>query len=136
MMEEQVAAALAADAGVSAIVGSRIYAMPAPEGAASPFVTWQVVDVDRIGETYDGRSAFDVTLLQIDCWADRTTDTSSSSRTAQVLALARAVRAALDRKGLTGEDTVDIIRWRRWHDQSTPEEVRRVLEFSLLVKDP
>lgn len=36
-------AAMEADAGISALVGDRIYPAPAPDAAAMPFITYQVI---------------------------------------------------------------------------------------------
>ena len=135
-VEDQVVALLKADAGVAALVNSRVYAMPAPQGTTSPFITYQIIDVQRIGLTYEARATHAVTTLQVDCWADSTMSTNVNSRYDRVIDLARAVRAALDRKGLNGEDTVDVILWTGWRDLNTPTETRRSVDFDLYVKDP
>jgi uncharacterized protein DUF3168 len=133
-VEDQIVTLLTSDPGVAAIVGARVYAMPAPQATASPFLTYQIISVNRVGQTYDARSSHDVTGLQIDCWMESGATTSQYSRYSKVAELARAVRTALDRKGLAGEDTVDLIRWDGWTDFNTPDETRRTLEFTLVVK--
>jgi len=135
-LEDQVVTLLKSDAGVAALAGDRIFANPAPQGTASPFVTYQIVGNQSIGRTYTGHSTHDVMTLQVDCWADHTTITNVQSRYRKVIDLARAVRAALHRKGLSGEDVVDLVLWTDWRDLNTPTETRRSLDFDLFTKDP
>lgn len=134
-VEDQIVTVLRANAGVSALVGSRIYAMPAPQGTSSPFITYQIIAAARSGMSYHATAVHDVVSLQVDCWSDDTASTSSNSRAEQVNDLARAVRAALDGTGLTGEDIVDLITWTGWSDFSTPTETRRALDFTLMVRN-
>lgn len=134
-VEDQIVTLLKADAAVAAIVGTRVYDIPAPQGAPGPFITYQVIGAERVGRAYTGHGTHDVTRLQIDCYVDASVDSSQQSRKRQVVNLARAVRTALDRQGLDGEDTVDAILWTDWRDLNTPTETRRSLDFDLLVKD-
>lgn len=122
------------DPAVTAIVGARVYAMPAPQGTTSPFLTYQITTGTRIGRVYNGSSSHNLMGLQIDCWMESGAVISQYSRYAKVVELARAVRAALDNKGLIGEDRVDLISWDSWTDFNTPDETRRTLEFTLTVK--
>lgn len=133
-LEAQIVAVLKADAAVTAIVGDRIYAMPAPQGTTVPFITYQLIAVNRVGQTYTSGSSHDVQTLQIDCWSDPTGLSVSNSRYDKITQLARAVRSALDQKGLIGDNTVDMIAWDSWADLSTPEETRRSLDFRLSVR--
>lgn len=135
-VEEQVVELLRSDPAVTALVDSRIYAMPAPQGVQSPFVTYQIIAARRIGRDYRGNGTHDLMMLQVDCWAEETMSTSTNTRYERVLALARAVRAALDRKWTAGEDIIDLILWTNWTDQNTPTATRRTLDFDLYVKDP
>lgn len=133
-VEEQIVALLRAAPAISAAVGSRIYATTAPQHAESPFLTYQFVTSNRTGQTYEATAAYDVTGLQVDCWATDVTDTSSESRGKQVRNLARSVRSALHGQGLTGEDRVDLIRWDSWVDFGSTTEKRRSLDFTLMVR--
>ena len=133
-VEAQIRDVLLADSAVAALVGVRIYDMPAPQTAASPFVTYQMVGSNRAGETYDVEATYDVTGFQIDCWCNDTFSTSSNSRSDRVRAIARAVRAALNGAGLTGEDRVDLIRWDSWNDLNEAQTARRTLDFTLMIR--
>jgi hypothetical protein len=135
-VEDQLVALLKADAAVVALAGARIYAMPAPQGTVSPFITYQMVNAQRTGGSYGGPAQTDVMTVQLDCWADHTTITNAQSRYRKVVDLARAVRAALHNQGLVGEDVVDRIAWTGWRDLNTPSETRRSLDFDLYVRDP
>jgi hypothetical protein len=69
MIEEGVVARLQADAGVSALIASRVYPVLAPELLSLfPCVTYQVIsnpsDNDLVGDT-----GFAVCRIQMDAWA-------------------------------------------------------------------
>jgi Protein of unknown function (DUF3168) len=132
--EAQIVTLLKADPAVAALVGTRIYAMPAPQNAESPFLTYQIVSLVRTGRAYNGKTVHGITGLQIDCWIDAVAVSSPISRYAKVLSIADAVRDALDGQGLVGDDTIDIIFWEGWSDLSTPEQTRRTLEFGMSVR--
>jgi hypothetical protein len=134
-VEDQIVSLLRADPGVAAIVGSRIYAMPAPQGTPSPFLTYQVIASRPSGRVYTAAATHQVMSLQVDCWADDTVDTGSSSRPSQINALAAAVKAGMHGRGMSGEDTVDVILWENTSDFSTPAEARRSLDFTLMVRE-
>lgn len=90
-MLPQVFPLLRDDAGVSALIGSRIYRHgSAPQGVIAPYVTWSVVvgiPENALGEL--PRS--DRYEIQVDCWSD---NTGSGSRGIETLA--EAVRDALE----------------------------------------
>lgn len=83
--EKSLLTTLKADSGVSAIVGSRVYAMIMPQNSTLPAVTFQRIN-GRPANTLSGRSGLEEIDLQIDCWA---------SSFAQAKTLAVAVRDAM-----------------------------------------
>lgn len=117
--------ALLGASAVTDIVDSRVYAMPAPQGTRSPFITYQLASRDPDGRTYGGAAA-DANLFQVDCWLDTTASTASQSALAQIRTLADAVRVALVASGLT--------LWQATRDLSTPADTRRSLDFLIIVK--
>jgi hypothetical protein len=77
---------LSGDAGVAALVSTRIYRNTWPQGSAFPALTYQ--QIDRTGDdTHDGPPSLVAVRFQIGCWArdDGAAET-----------LAEAVRQALD----------------------------------------
>lgn len=137
--EAQIVDMLAADATVAGLVVARIFPHPAPQGVASPFITYQITNANQSGPTYTHRATFDVSAMQIDCWheqLDRATDGASHFYGA-VADLARAVRTGLDRKGdPTGDDAIEGIQFTDWNDLSDEEYARRALRFDIYVRDP
>lgn len=85
-MEEALRTFLLANAGLAALVGTRITWLTRPQGSALPAVTLQVVSAGR-GYTMQGREGLVGRLVQMDCWA-----TSYAS----MKATERALVAALD----------------------------------------
>lgn len=88
-MEEALVAYLLADAGLSALVGTRINWLQRPQGATLPAITLQVVSAPR-DYTLTGRDRFVGYLVQMDVWGATYTATK---------AVSRALELALD--GLT-----------------------------------
>ena len=86
MIEANLVAELKADAGVSALVGTRVYSAPMPEKAALPAVQWQLISnvPERVASgTLNYRRA----RFQVTTWAaDRLF----------AINVAAAVRACLD----------------------------------------
>jgi hypothetical protein len=85
-MEEGLIAYLLADAGVAALVATRVYWLRRPQGGALPSITLQIVSTDR-EYTQAGREGLVGYLVQIDVWGA----TFKSMKQVQ-----RAVIAALD----------------------------------------
>lgn len=86
-MLPNVYAALMASADVVALIADRAYRHGrAPQGVASPYVTWSVPG-GAAQIVLDTRTDADQYRLQVDCWSE--TDT-------EVETLAAAVRAALE----------------------------------------
>ncbi len=91
MIEQGIEQRLMADAGVSALVGNRIYPVVLPENCSYPAITYQLITSH---ETYtnDGPLGEVRARIQIDSWG---------KRYGQVKAVAQAVRVALN--GFTGQ---------------------------------
>lgn len=87
---------LRADAGVTAIVGQRVF-FGIPKDADES--TFPLVVVSRVGGGQDGSDApVDVALLQVDCWGS--IDASGNGRKAEAQALVNSARAALEAMGI------------------------------------
>ena len=86
VIEEALVALLEADAGVSALVGNRIYPIVIPDGASLPAIAYQRISGPR-AETMDGPSGLAWPRFQI---------TSVAETVSEAIALANAVRHALD----------------------------------------
>jgi len=78
-LEKAIGALLAADAGVAAIVGTRIYIESAPNSAATPYIifheTSQVPD-----ESIGGEIGLSTAEIQIDVYADTTIARQNATR--------------------------------------------------------
>lgn len=88
MIGAAIYARLSGDAGVSALVGTRIYPGAGPEGATYPLVLYNQIDSGAVRDLSSATDHFR-TLQQIDVYA-----TTKSS----AVAIAAAVRASLDYK--------------------------------------
>jgi hypothetical protein len=69
MIIEDIAAFLAADAGVSALIGTRIYPMLLPQNAIKPAVVYSQVSGVRV-TTHDKAKNFTDQVYQLQCIAD------------------------------------------------------------------
>jgi len=87
---------LVSDAGVSAVVGSKIYPVLAPSEAALPFITWRRMAVQR-QQSLSGPVGVPSVMLSVDLFAE----TYEAVRE-----LADKVRLALDGWGGTFQNTV------------------------------
>ena len=97
-IQDGIYAFLIADAGVSAIVGTRVYPILMPQNPTFELITYQKISGVR-GKQLSGTTGYARPVIQIDCWAE-------SFLTAQTLA--DAVRSAVDGySGLMGSDVVD-----------------------------
>lgn len=83
---EDVVATLTGDAGLSALVGTRVYPVLAPQGTTRPFVTYQRIGADNRA-VLGGEVSGDQEQIQLDAWADSYT---------QAHAVTAAVIAAMD----------------------------------------
>lgn len=88
-IETSLYSTLTGDAGVSALIGTRVYPNLAPEGAAHPLVAYSVISGSHI-DTIPGTGDTTRKLVQIDCHAN----TYSSAK-----AVAAAVISALEGDG-------------------------------------
>ena len=92
--EAAVRSALVADAGVAAIIGSKVYPILAPASADLPFVTWRRIGVQR-QQSLSGPIGMPSVLLSVDLFAE----TYEAVRE-----LADAVRLCLDGWGGTANN--------------------------------
>lgn len=93
MLAEGLRAALIEDAGVSAIVGTRVYPQVAPQGAASPYLVYSQVSGAREWDL-DCVAGLGNPVFQVTAWADTY---------AAAQALADAVRAAVSAASAAGD---------------------------------
>jgi hypothetical protein len=84
--EAAVIAALKANAGVSALAGTRVFIWGGQQGSTYPYVAIQRITTGNSG-SLDSPSNLDWPLMQIDCWSPKATE---------ALAVAEAVRSAID----------------------------------------
>lgn len=111
-LRKAIIAALKADAGVTALVGTRIYDV-APTGPVKPYITFGPVDVvTEVASEYEGSE----TSLQLDAWSAGPSSEESNR-------IGRAVRGALHEKELILSDnqrlvslTVESVRYLRDND--------------------
>jgi hypothetical protein len=92
--EAAVRSALVADAGVAAIIGTKVYPVLAPASAALPFATWRRIGVQR-QQGLSGPIGMPTVLLSVDLFAETYE---------RVRELADAVRQCLDGWGGTTND--------------------------------
>lgn len=92
-IEAALIAALIADAGVSAKVGSRVFIHGGRQGAAYPYITLQRISTQGAAHL-DGASNLDWPMFQIDAW--------SSASALEALEAAEAVRLAIDHVEFAG----------------------------------
>lgn len=97
-LEGAIYAALAADAAVSALVGTRIYPVEAPQGTDRPFVIFSRQEQETLA-ALTGRATHRAVQVAVMCIAD---DAGGA------MALGRAVRDALD--GIHGADPLHSVR--------------------------
>jgi len=88
-IETDLYSTLSNDAGVTAICGTRIYPSLAPESAALPFITYQLITGGRLS-TITGVDDMTRKRIQINCNADTYAESKS---------LSAAVYAALEGNG-------------------------------------
>lgn len=68
LIDEALRSIIVADSATNALISGRFYPMIAPQGAASPFITYQKIDtipVHALGTTSKAEGA----RFQLDCWA-------------------------------------------------------------------
>jgi hypothetical protein len=87
---------LKADAGVAAIVGTKVYPIPLPQGKNPPYLLYQRKDTEHVRDL-SGASGLRRAEFQLDAY---------STDSAQVETLAEAVRSSLDNWSGTWAGTV------------------------------
>lgn len=94
---------LTQDAGVSALVGTKVYPVRAPQVQEAPYITWHVLNTlpygTKANHNNNGQSAVDRLTVQINCVATNYTSVTD---------IAAAVRAAIDRYPDTQIYGIDI----------------------------
>lgn len=95
-LESGLYSALAADATVSSLVGTRIYPEIMPQDVTYPAISYQRISTVRLN-MLSGVDDFTQVRIQIDCWDDNYSD---------VKTLALAVRDALDDAKLLGSQVI------------------------------
>lgn len=113
------------------LVAQRIYSFPAPQGAASPFITLQIVN-SLPTRTFDGPT-FDDWSVQIDCWViDQPVGKSKNKLLEQVT---KAVRSLLDDFGgiMNGKEVM-LVQYDSERDLPSDTSLRRQLDFTFKVK--
>lgn len=91
---------LSVNAGVTALVSTRIYPDNVPQNAVFPYIAFQLIQTQPL-DTKEGASPLDTLTIQVDCYAQ-------NYDTAQ--AISTAVRAAIDRySGTVNGHNVDKI---------------------------
>lgn len=118
-LDQAIHALLVADSAVTAIVGTRIYPIRAPDNAVLPMLTYQ--RVSNVKEHYVSRetATFTDTIFQIDCWVKQS-DTIGVLRN-----LATAVRTVLDDyRGITSGIDIQGILSDNEFDQPWDDELK------------
>ena len=91
MIEEALYAMLTADAAVAALVGTRVYPIPAPDQVVRPYIAYRRTG-ERVDRALGGPTGLVETTFELGCWAE---DTTTAAGGAIARDLAAAVRAAL-----------------------------------------
>lgn len=115
------------NAGVSALVGTKIYPMVAPQGTASPLVVYQRIDNDP-NDTKTGTSKLDFHRVQITAWGATNTEAES---------LDDAIRTAIDRyEGTVSGVVVDGVQYLNTTDtyDENAEEYGKISDYYIMVK--
>lgn len=124
--ESDLVARLEADAGVSALVGTRIYPLNLPQAAslAGDSLTYEVIS-NIEDENLSGPADRESPRVRVHCW---------STTFAGAVALATAVRAALvGFRGTMGSTPVGMIAFETSTDlyEDQPDTYRRILDFRI-----
>jgi len=114
-IKSDLVAHLKADSEVSALVGTRIYPLKAPQNVTNPYMTYQVVN-DNSNQCIGGETYQNDTRFQIDVW-----DTTYS----KVDAIKKAVLSAL-----TGFKSSNSIRAMDDYESET-KLYRQLIDFKL-----
>ena len=94
--QSDIQATLTANAGITAIVGDRIFSDVADGSAQPPYLVYQIIATSG-QTTHDGNRNLEFPLIQFSCWG---------AGKAAVIALASAVNTALD--GVTHAGTSNV----------------------------
>lgn len=101
MIEHALFSILSNDAGVTALVGSRIYPIMLPQNATFPCASYST-DEGQEDDTFDGQGTFQQINIEVDAWA---------KTHAEMLTVGGAIKAALKNySGTVSGVTIDKIR--------------------------
>jgi Protein of unknown function (DUF3168) len=90
--QSDIVAAMLADSGLSAIIGTRVFADVADGGTVAPYIVYQTVS-DTGDTPFSGGRSVTFPLVQFACW--------SSTKTGAI-AIASALRVAIEGRNLPG----------------------------------
>lgn len=91
-LEEGLVSHLKNNAGVAALVGTRVHPLILPQQATQPALVYLIVSDDR-PQSHSGPTGLARPRIQIDCWS---ATISTGGTYGQAKAIERAVRAALE----------------------------------------
>jgi hypothetical protein len=132
MIDQGLYQRLTADAGVSALVATRVYPQLLPQDPGLPALTYRLVSGPR-DETHDGPSDLTLARFEVRCWVSRKPNEGGYR---QARSLAAKVTAALDGfRGLLPEGTEVFRAWKANEIDGgfdpDPETTSVILEFEL-----
>jgi len=103
-MEESLTALLLADAGIAAIVATRITWLTRPQASALPAITLQVISAAPI-DSDEGDSGLIQSRVQVDCWGESALDAKNAARAVkQRLSGRQDQHSGTEFQGFFGED--------------------------------
>lgn len=70
MIESDLVSHLKADVALSALVGTKIYPLLAPQNVTNPYIVYQVIN-DNSNQCIEGEVYQNDTRFQIDCWSTK-----------------------------------------------------------------
>ncbi len=129
-MEQALVALMLADAGITALVSTRIQWVFGPQASTSPYIVMSRVSGVR-DYSYQGPTTFIESRVQIDCWGLTYASTKEVARACETkLSGYRGIQGTTDFKGMFLENERD-----GFEDDQTPTRHFRVsLDFMILHK--
>jgi hypothetical protein len=108
-------ALLIADAGVTALVGDRIYPVHLPQSGARSAILYSRYATEFTGDDLDGDEGPDEALFRLECWADGPDGYNDATTLAQAVIVAlRSAGGALAASG----QTASWLRVTNWYDEA------------------
>jgi len=114
-IESDLVTQLKNDSGVSALVGTRIYPLKAPQNVTNPYIVYQVIK-DNSKQCIGGSTYQNDVRFQIDCW---------STKYSEVKAIKEAVLSSIE--GFKSSYNISVM------DDCEPETklYRQIIDFKL-----